>query len=141
MGESWADGFHEFAVERSATAIVFAVDGVVIVNSSAYDPPSASAALSAAYKQAYGRRSLWVAAAAARGIGSADAGAALAAAAPAPAPTRLPPAPVDDLLLWPVPFYLILNSAVGGSWPGEPDARTISPTSHVIDYVRVVRAL
>jgi hypothetical protein len=130
LGESWADGFHEFAVERSATAIVFAVDGVVILNSSAYDPPSASAALAAAHKQAQGRRSLRVAAAADRDI-----------AAPAPAPTRLPPAPVDDLLLWPVPFYLILNSAVGGSWPGEPDARTISPTSHVIDYVRVVRAL
>jgi beta-glucanase (GH16 family) len=45
-----------------------------------------------------------------------------------------------DVLLWPMPFYLILNSAVGGSWPGEPDARTVSPTRHVIDYVRLARA-
>jgi len=59
--------------------------------------------------------------------------------APASAPTRMPPTPVEDLLLWPMPFYLILNSAVGGSWPGEPDANTVSPTLHQIDYVRVVR--
>lgn len=44
-----------------------------------------------------------------------------------------------DVLLWPMPFYLILNTAVGGSWPGEPDVRTVSPTFHVIDYVRVAR--
>jgi beta-glucanase (GH16 family) len=37
------------------------------------------------------------------------------------------------------PFYLILNTAVGGSWPGEPTAATKLPTEHVIDYVRVVR--
>jgi beta-glucanase (GH16 family) len=46
-----------------------------------------------------------------------------------------------DVLLWNMPFYLILNTAVGGSWPGEPDERTISPTQHVIDYVRVARAV
>lgn len=44
-----------------------------------------------------------------------------------------------DVLLWDMPFYLILNSAVGGSWPGEPDDRTISPTLHIIDYVRLAR--
>jgi beta-glucanase (GH16 family) len=44
-----------------------------------------------------------------------------------------------DVLLWPMPFYLIINSAVGGSWPGEPDARTVSPTYHVIDYARLAR--
>lgn len=45
-----------------------------------------------------------------------------------------------NVLLWPMPFYLIINSAVGGSWPGEPDERTVSPTYHVIDYVRLARA-
>jgi len=44
-----------------------------------------------------------------------------------------------DVLLWEVPFYLILNTAVGGPWPGEPDNTTISPTYHVVDYVRVTR--
>lgn len=45
----------------------------------------------------------------------------------------------DKLMLWPKPFYLILNTAVGGHWPGEPDNRTVSPTNHVIDYVRLAR--
>ena len=35
------------------------------------------------------------------------------------------------------PHYLILNSAVGGSWPGNPDATTVFPQFHDIDYVRV----
>lgn len=39
--------------------------------------------------------------------------------------------------LWPVPFYLILNTAVGGPWPGPPNATTAFPTYHVLDYVRV----
>lgn len=46
-----------------------------------------------------------------------------------------------DVLLWPMPFYLILNTAVGGGWPGEPDERTLSPALHVIDYVRLARAV
>ena len=43
-------------------------------------------------------------------------------------------------LLWPVPFHLILNTAIGGSWPGEPNATTVFPAYHEIDYVRVSRA-
>ena len=35
------------------------------------------------------------------------------------------------------PHYLILNTAVGGKWPGNPDATTIFPQYHDIDYVRV----
>lgn len=35
------------------------------------------------------------------------------------------------------PHYLILNTAVGGSWPGTPDATTVFPQFHDIDYVRV----
>ncbi len=35
------------------------------------------------------------------------------------------------------PFYLRLNLAVGGSWPGSPDASTRLPASYDVDYVRV----
>ncbi len=35
------------------------------------------------------------------------------------------------------PHYLILNTAVGGSWPGDPDSTTVFPQFHDIDYVRV----
>ena len=35
------------------------------------------------------------------------------------------------------PFYLILNNAVGGDWPGAPDATTVLPQRMLVDYVRV----
>jgi beta-glucanase (GH16 family) len=35
------------------------------------------------------------------------------------------------------PFYLLLNVAVGGDWPGAPDATTIFPQTMMVDYVRV----
>jgi hypothetical protein len=35
------------------------------------------------------------------------------------------------------PFYIILNNAVGGDWPGAPDATTVLPQKMLIDYVRV----
>ncbi|MDA0564108.1 glycoside hydrolase family 16 protein [Streptomonospora sp. S1-112] len=35
------------------------------------------------------------------------------------------------------PFFLILNVAVGGQWPGAPDASTRFPQEMKIDYVRV----
>ena len=35
------------------------------------------------------------------------------------------------------PHYLRLNTAVGGAWPGNPDASTSFPQFHDIDYVRV----
>jgi beta-glucanase (GH16 family) len=34
-------------------------------------------------------------------------------------------------------FFMILNLAVGGDWPGLPDASTQFPQSLVVDYVRV----
>jgi len=34
-------------------------------------------------------------------------------------------------------FYLILNVAVGGHWPGYPDETTTFPQSMYVDYVRV----
>ncbi|HEX7598878.1 MAG TPA: glycoside hydrolase family 16 protein [Polyangia bacterium] len=35
------------------------------------------------------------------------------------------------------PFFLILNLAVGGGWPGYPDATTTFPQALTVDYVRV----
>lgn len=35
------------------------------------------------------------------------------------------------------PHFLIINTAVGGSWPGNPDSTTVFPQYHDIDYVRV----
>jgi len=37
------------------------------------------------------------------------------------------------------PMYLLLNLAVGGSWPGSPDSSTPFPGIMEIDYVRVYR--
>ena len=41
------------------------------------------------------------------------------------------PAPFDQ------DFHLLLNLAVGGTLPGNPDATTVFPQEFVIDYVRV----
>lgn len=42
------------------------------------------------------------------------------------------PAPFDQ------PFYLILNLAVGGNWPGNPDESTnIKDAAFLVDYVKV----
>ena len=35
------------------------------------------------------------------------------------------------------PFFLLLNLAVGGTWPGSPDASTHFPQQMLVDYVRV----
>jgi beta-glucanase (GH16 family) len=35
------------------------------------------------------------------------------------------------------PFFIILNLAVGGDWPGSPDASTKFPQSMLVDFVRV----
>lgn len=35
------------------------------------------------------------------------------------------------------PFFLLLNLAVGGDWPGPPQASTAFPQSMLVDYVRV----
>jgi beta-glucanase (GH16 family) len=41
---------------------------------------------------------------------------------------------------WPFdagPQFLLLNLAVGGSWPGSPDATTVFPSEVLVDYVRL----
>jgi beta-glucanase (GH16 family) len=35
------------------------------------------------------------------------------------------------------PFFVILNVAVGGDWPGPPDGTTVFPQQMLVDYVRV----
>lgn len=35
------------------------------------------------------------------------------------------------------PFFMLLNVAVGGNWPGNPDATSLFPQTMRVDYVRV----
>ncbi|MBQ5948192.1 family 16 glycosylhydrolase [Massilia sp. ST3] len=37
------------------------------------------------------------------------------------------------------PFFILLNLAVGGYWPGYPDSTTVLPQQMLVDYVRVYR--
>jgi beta-glucanase (GH16 family) len=37
------------------------------------------------------------------------------------------------------PFFILLNVAVGGGWPGNPDTSTVFPQTMLVDYVRVYR--
>ena len=85
LADGWNTTLHEFAVERAAGHVAFALDGKVLLNASASDGPS-------------------------------------------PRPK-----------LWDVPSYLILNTAIGGGWPGPANASTRFPIRHEIDYVRVAR--
>ena len=35
------------------------------------------------------------------------------------------------------PFFILLNLAVGGNWPGSPNSSTVFPAKMYVDYVRV----
>jgi beta-glucanase (GH16 family) len=37
------------------------------------------------------------------------------------------------------PFFLLLNVAVGGVWPGNPDQTSVFPQEMLVDYVRVYK--
>lgn len=37
------------------------------------------------------------------------------------------------------PFYLLLNLAVGGAWPGSPDSSTQFPATMLVDWVRAYK--
>jgi beta-glucanase (GH16 family) len=39
------------------------------------------------------------------------------------------------------PFFMLLNVAVGGGWPGNPDATTQFPQTMLADYVRVYKSV
>jgi beta-glucanase (GH16 family) len=51
-------------------------------------------------------------------------------------PADLPPGKV---WIFNHPFFLILNVAVGGDWPGKPDATSVFPQKMTVDYVRVYK--
>ncbi len=40
---------------------------------------------------------------------------------------------------WPfdAPFFILMNLAVGGEFPGPPDSSTVFPQTYLVDYVRV----
>lgn len=52
---------------------------------------------------------------------------------------RMTPADLPQGAKWVFdhPFFLLLNAAVGGGWPGDPDASSTFPQQMVVDYVRV----
>jgi beta-glucanase (GH16 family) len=37
------------------------------------------------------------------------------------------------------PFFVLLNVAVGGNWPGSPDSTTHFPQTMLVDYVRIYK--
>ena len=45
--------------------------------------------------------------------------------------------PADKVWVFDHPFFILLNLAVGGSWPGYPDDSSIFPQDFIIDYLRV----
>jgi beta-glucanase (GH16 family) len=47
--------------------------------------------------------------------------------------------PVGAKWVYDHPFFLILNVAVGGAWPGYPDETTAFPQRMLVDYVRVYK--
>ena len=50
---------------------------------------------------------------------------------------KLTPEDVPDQWIFDHPFFIILNLAVGGRWPGYPDDTTVFPQYLIVDYVRV----
>jgi beta-glucanase (GH16 family) len=51
--------------------------------------------------------------------------------------TRTPSDAAGKTWVFDHPFFIILNVAVGGNWPGNPDATTVFPQKLLVDYVRV----
>jgi beta-glucanase (GH16 family) len=45
--------------------------------------------------------------------------------------------PAGATWVWDQPFFILLNFAVGGNWPGSPNASTSFPQQMIVDYVRV----
>jgi len=50
---------------------------------------------------------------------------------------RVPISGKDGYSVFREPFFIILNLAVGGTWPGSPDAKTDWPKQMEVDWVRV----
>lgn len=83
VGGAFADDFHVYAIEWSATKITWYVDGFAYRTTTTSNIPGGTQ---------------WV---------------------------------FDH------PFFIILNVAVGGGWPGNPDGTTVFPQEMRVDYVRV----
>lgn len=49
-------------------------------------------------------------------------------------PSELPP---GTKWVFDHPYFILLNLAVGGNWPGSPDSTTVFPQLMLVDYVRV----
>ncbi len=47
--------------------------------------------------------------------------------------------PAGAIWVYNHPFFIILNLAVGGDWPGNPDSTTTFPQQMLVDYVRVYK--
>lgn len=47
--------------------------------------------------------------------------------------------PVGGRWVFERPFFLILNLAIGGDWPGSPDASTAFPARMLVDWVRIYK--
>jgi beta-glucanase (GH16 family) len=45
--------------------------------------------------------------------------------------------PAGASWVWNHPFFMVLNFAVGGNWPGSPDGSSPFPKQMLVDYVRV----
>jgi len=45
--------------------------------------------------------------------------------------------PTNGTWVFDHPFFIILNVAVGGTWPGSPDVTTQFPQQMLVDYIRV----
>jgi beta-glucanase (GH16 family) len=45
--------------------------------------------------------------------------------------------PAGGVWVFDHPFFIIINLAVGGDWPGPPDESTTFPQTMLVDYVRV----
>lgn len=50
---------------------------------------------------------------------------------------KLTPQDVPGEWIFDHPFFVILNVAVGGGWPGYPDSTTVFPQFLYVDYIRV----
>lgn len=50
---------------------------------------------------------------------------------------KLTPQAVPGRWVYDHPFFIIINLAVGGNWPGAPDESTVFPQFLLVDYVRV----
>ncbi len=47
--------------------------------------------------------------------------------------------PSGDRWVYDHPFFIIMNVAVGGGWPGSPDGTTTFPQTMLVDYIRVYK--